>query len=195
MQYPLQLTFKMLALAPQIYVRDAQDAQVMYVKQKLMALKEDITVFSSDDMRTPVFKIKANKVLDFSATYAFTTADGTPLGAIKRQGMRSLWRARYDLLDQDGNATMVLAEENPWVKVLEGLLAEIPVLGFVVNYVLNPSYLLAYGDGRPALRLVKRPSLVGRRFEIQRLDDLLERDEERAVLGVLLMTLMERERG
>jgi hypothetical protein len=195
MQYPLQLTFKVLALAPQIYVKDAQGAPVMYVRQKLMKLKEDITVFSSDDMQTPVFRIKANKVLDFSATYAFTTPDGTPLGAIKRQGMHSLWRARYDLLDPAGNADMILAEENPWVKVLEGLVAEIPVVGFVVNYVLNPSYLVAYGDGRAALRLIKRPSLVGRRFEIQRLDDLLDRDEERAVLGVLLMTLMERERG
>ena len=44
MNYPLNLSFKLLALASQIYVRDANGNLIGYVKQKLLKLKEDINV-------------------------------------------------------------------------------------------------------------------------------------------------------
>ena len=47
MDYPLQLSFKLLALAPQIYVRDRAGQLRMYVKQKLLKLKEQVTVFAA----------------------------------------------------------------------------------------------------------------------------------------------------
>ena len=46
MQYPLELKFKVLALAPQISVTDAGGQQIFYVKQKLFKLKEAVTVFA-----------------------------------------------------------------------------------------------------------------------------------------------------
>ena len=52
MQFPLQLRFKVLALATQIYVTDASGATVFYVKQKMFKLKEDIAVFGRVTERT-----------------------------------------------------------------------------------------------------------------------------------------------
>ena len=46
MQYPLKLSFKIAALAPQLFVRDAAGTELLYVKQKLMSLKDKVTVFS-----------------------------------------------------------------------------------------------------------------------------------------------------
>ena len=40
MQYPLELSFKIIALAPQIYVKDARGQELLYVRQKLLKLKE-----------------------------------------------------------------------------------------------------------------------------------------------------------
>jgi len=46
--YPVKMSFKLLAVAPQISVRDANDTEVMYVKQKLFKLKEEINIFANE---------------------------------------------------------------------------------------------------------------------------------------------------
>ena len=58
MNYPLDLTFKVLALTGQIYVRDASGSLVAFVKQKFLKLKEDINIFADEqqsqrDARNP----------------------------------------------------------------------------------------------------------------------------------------------
>ena len=60
MTYPIEFEFKIMALAPQFYVRDGAGRDVAYVKQKLFKLKEDITVFENASQTTPLYKIKAN---------------------------------------------------------------------------------------------------------------------------------------
>ena len=95
MQFPLQITFKILALAPQMYVQEASGRQIGYVRQKLMAFKESVTVFTDDTQARPIYTINADRVIDFTANYHFADASGRPLGRIRREGMRSLWRAHY----------------------------------------------------------------------------------------------------
>mgnify|MGYP000594785739 CR=1 FL=1 len=55
MNYPLNLSFKIVAIAPQIYVSDAQGGSVCFVKQKLFKLKEDIIVFSDSSKAFDMF--------------------------------------------------------------------------------------------------------------------------------------------
>jgi hypothetical protein len=49
MQYPLDLSFKVLTLVPQIYIKDAIDMSILYVRQKLLKLKEEVTVYADLD--------------------------------------------------------------------------------------------------------------------------------------------------
>ena len=93
MNYPIDFSFKLLALASQIYIRDANGNLLGYVKQKLFKLKEDINVFADEGQTKHLFNIKADRVIDFSAKYNFTDSSGKFLGFIKRQGMRSIWKA------------------------------------------------------------------------------------------------------
>lgn len=195
MHYPLTLRFKLLSLASQIYVTEPGDRVVFYVKQKMFKLKEAITVFADEDQQTERFTIKADRVIDFSATYRFQDAHGRPFGAVRRKGMRSLWKAHYEILDASDQLAMTLSEEKPWIKLLDGLIGEIPFIGAISGYVLNPTYLVSRTDGTPVLRLRKTPSLFERRFEIDKLGDVPEPDEHRALLGTLMMVLLERDRG
>ncbi|ASC71150.1 hypothetical protein XM38_021000 [Halomicronema hongdechloris C2206] len=55
----------------------------------------------------------AGGIGDFSARYTFTDPQGMELGAIKRRGWRSIWRARYDIFDGDA-VIFTIQEENPW---------------------------------------------------------------------------------
>lgn len=195
MQFPLTLRFKFFSLTSEIYVTEPSGQVVYYVKQKLLKLKEAITVFADEQQREVRFTIKADRVIDFSATYHFKDAHGQPIGAIRRKGMRSFWKAHYEILDASGRLTMTLSEENPWIKVLDGLLGDIPVIGFASSYMLNPTYMVSLTDGTPVIRLKKVPSLLERRFAIEQVKALQEPAQSQALLGTLMMVLLERERG
>ena len=195
MQYPLLLRFKLLAIASQVYVSEPSGNVVFYVKQKAFKLKEDITVFGDEAQSRALFSIKADRILDFSANYSFTAANGQPVGSIRRQGMKSLWKAHYDISTPDGQVSMTISEENPWVKVAESVLSEIPILGLFAAYMLNPTYIVTSSDGQIVMRLRKVRSIVDRRFEIDKLTEMHPHDEARAVLGTLMMVLLERTRG
>ena len=194
MQYPLELRFKLFALSPQITVRDATGNSILYVKQQLFRLKEKVEVFSDSSRSNKLFEINADRIIDFSANYRFTAADGTPWGMVRRRGMRSLWSAHYEVIE-DNAVDMNIREEKPWKKVIESLLSDIPLIGFVCIYLLNPSYLISREDGTPALRAIKKPSVFERYFVIEKLNDLDEDDELRALLSMIMMVLLEKSRG
>lgn len=200
MNYPLQMKFKILAVAPQIFVRDATGAEVMYVRQKLFKLKEAINVFADQSRTRHLFIIKADRVLDFSARYNFTDHQGINLGAVKRQGMRSLWKASYQVLDGD-IPRFSIREENAFVKIIDGLFGEIPVVGMFSGYVFNPAYRvtrLTSGSetGPTVMRLVKEPAFLESSFRIEKIDPGLDEKEElQILLGLLMTVLLERQRG
>lgn len=195
MNYPLDLSFKLLAIASQIYIRDADGQLLGYVKQKLFKLKEDINIFADESQTRHLYNIKADRVLDFSAKYNFTDAAGNHLGSIKRQGMRSIWRANYDIFDAASNPAMKINEENGWVKVFDALVGELPVVGMFTGYVFNPSYLVSRTDGTPIARLQKQPAFFEGKFQLSTLAQMSEGDEVRVLLSALSMTLLERRRG
>ena len=196
MQYPLKLSFKILALAPQIFVEDAGGGPLFFVHQKLFKLKEQIHVYRDSTKQTELFQINADRVIDFSARYSFTGPDGQPLGSIKRQGARSLWKATYSIESQDGRPLFIIEEESAWVKFLDGLLGEIPILGAFTGYFLNPTYLLTSAAGGTVFRVVKHRSFLESTFEIQAAGKTPAGVEEAvAVLGILMMVLLERSRG
>src|SRR5690606_15881980 len=140
MHFPLTLTFKVLALAQQATVTDAAGRTICYVKQKLFKLREHVEVFADASMARPLVDIRADRVLDFSARYAFTSPQGTVLGAVRRQGGRSIWRAHYEVEDEAGALIYEVQEENPWTKLADSFLGEIPVLGFLTGYLFHPAY-------------------------------------------------------
>jgi uncharacterized protein YxjI len=194
MQYPLELTFKFWALAPQISVVDAQSNLAFYVKQKLFKLKEAITIFADAEQSRPLYYIKADRIIDFSARYDFTDSNGTYIGSVKRRGLKSLWRARYDIFDGD-TTTLNIQEKNPWVKIADALFAEIPVVGMFTGYVFNPVYLVSRSDGSIVMRLEKIPTFLSRKFTIKAVDRISDREEQQILLSLMMMLLLERNRG
>ena len=57
MNYPLQLSFKILAIARQLSVTDTTGRLVFYVKQKAFKLKEAVTVFADAEQTLPVLSM------------------------------------------------------------------------------------------------------------------------------------------
>ncbi len=196
-QYPLHITFKIWTLAPnKISVVDDSGKLLFLMRQKAFRLKEVIVIYGDENMTAPLYEIKADRIIDFSARYNFTDSHGNELGGVKRQGMKSLWQARYDLFDPTSSAPiMTIQEENPWVKVADALFSEIPLVGMFTGYFFNPSYTVTRPDGAIVMRLSKLPGFLSRHFTIQQVDRLTDRQELQSILSVLMMILLERNRG
>lgn len=193
--YPLTLTFKFLTISSYIRVVDATGRLVSYVKQRAFRLKEDVTIFADESQTVALYHIKADRIIDIGATYRVTAADGRALGAVRQRGMRTLWNATYDILDDTGNALGLVHEQDAWVKVIDSLIGEIPFLGFVIQQWINPTYLIDGADGVTLLRMRKRPSLIERRFLVEQDAPLPPRLDQLALPAVLMVVLLERGRG
>jgi uncharacterized protein YxjI len=197
-QYPLHLRFKLIALAPQIYITDANGNELMFLRQKILPLKEDIRIYADSNKSREIFRLKADRILDFSARYHITdSATERPLGSVKHKGLRSIWKATYLISDASDRETHTITEDNPWVKVADIVLGEIPIVGMFTGYFFHPTYT-AYrlANNQPVMQLVKQPSFFERYFEIHKLEDNLSDDEERLlVLSFLMKVQLERSRG
>lgn len=119
----------------------------------------------------------------------------TYFGRLARRGMRSFWKSQYDIIDENNQPTYQINEDNAWIKIFDGMVGEIPVLGMFTGYLLNPSYTVKDSSGKEYFRLKKMPSMFGRRFQLIRLIDIDDEDETLVVLSFLMMVLLERERG
>ena len=194
LKYPIELHFRLLTLGQRISAVDAGGNMLMFIKQKMFKLKEKVEIYSNDSLSQLMFRIEADRMLDFSANYHFTDAVGNDWGSVRRQGMRSLWSAHYDVI-QDGQIDMTIREENPTKKVLESILGEIPIIGLIAVYLLNPSYLICRPDGKPLLRLTKQAAIFEGRFTLEKLDDMPEDDELRSLIALIMVVLLERRRG
>ena len=195
MHFPLTLTFKVLALAQQATVTDAAGRTVCYVKQKLFKLREHVEVFADASMARPLVDIRADHMLDFSARYVFTNPSGTVLGAVRRRGTRSLWRAHYEVEDEAGVLLYEIQEENPWAKVADSFLGEIPLLGALTGYLFHPAYQVARPDGMLVVRAIKQPAFFESTFSIEQQTEVPERNRLRLVLALLMLVVLERSRG
>lgn len=195
MNYPIDLTFKILALASQIYIKDANGNLMGYVKQKLLKLKEDINVFSDESQSQILFNIKADRVIDFSARYNFTDSQGQFLGSIKRQGRRSIWKANYEISDASNQTIFHINEENAWIKVGNALVGELPIISIFTGYFLNPAYILSDGNNTPLMRIQKQPAFMESKFHLVPNSQIPADKETLILLSCLTMVLLERGRG
>jgi uncharacterized protein YxjI len=194
-QFPLSLTFKIGTFSNDFIATDANDQTLAYVRQKMFKLKEEVNLFTDDSKSELKYSIKADRWLDFSASYRFEDASGKNLGRVARKGWRSFWKAKYEIYDISENQDFIIEEANAWVKVADSLLGEVAIIGMLTGYFFNPTYNVTRANGEIVAKLKKEPSFFGRRFKVEKLMQLKEVEEERILLGLMMMVLLERRRG
>lgn len=195
--FPLRLTFKLLAFAPQFVVHDANGAAVAYVRQKLFKFKEAVTVYADESQSAVRFQIQADRVIDFSARYNFTDAQGASLGSIKQRGLRSLYKASFDVIDNDA-PIFNINEKSMLTRFFDGLFGQIPVIGLLSGYLFQPAYEVSRPGGETVMTLTKKPALFEGRFDIELTGaggPLLLRESSQLMLSLMMLVLLERNRG
>jgi hypothetical protein len=200
LQFPLILRMKLIAFAPQFFVEDVNQKPVAYIKQKLFKLKEAINIFADETQKDVLYTIAADRIIDFSARYNFKKPDGLILGSVKRHGMRSLWRAQYDVYgtnDTNGDERVVftISEESVLTRFFDNIFSQIPLLGSLSGYIFQPSYIVKRESGEDVMRLSKQPALWEGVFKMEKLAMLSHVEQESLMLSLFMTVLLERQSG
>jgi len=86
---------------------------VAYVRQKRMAIKEDIRFYADENESQEVFRIKARSMFDIGgARYDVTAADGASIGVLEHSFRKSLFRSTWKVTDADGGEVMTAQEHS-----------------------------------------------------------------------------------
>ena len=193
--YPVEFVFKIGTLANDFTAKDSNGKTIGYVRQKMFKLKEDIQVFSDESRATVLYTIGADRIIDFNASYHFKNAAGQEIGKVGRKGRKSILKAHYNIFDGNGGLDYTISEENPWAKVGDAFLSEIPILGMLTGYFFNPRYVVKDKSDQIIARLSKEKSFFGRRFKLEEVGKFQPGDDERILMALMMMSLLERRRG
>jgi uncharacterized protein YxjI len=86
---------------------------VAFVRQRKMAIKEDIRFFGDEQESEELFRIKARSVFDIGgARYDVTDAAGAPIGVLEHVFGKSLLRSTWKVTDADGGEVVTAQERS-----------------------------------------------------------------------------------
>ncbi len=116
--------FKLFGAAFHIYEPSGRVA--FYSKQKAFKLKEDIRLYTGEDMRTEVLSIQARQIIDFSAAYdVIDSSINMKVGALKRKGMKSLVKDEWIIMDAEDREIGFIKEDSMTLALIRRLLTNL----------------------------------------------------------------------
>ena len=115
-------------------VYDDENNIVLYSKQKAFKLKEDIRVYTGEDMNTEVLRIKARNIIDFSAAYdVFDPNTNETVGTLRRKGFRSLLQDKWEILDTTDSCIGTIEEDSMLLALVRRFLSNLVPQAFTVT--------------------------------------------------------------
>jgi len=122
--------FKFIGEAFHIY--NQQGEVEFYVKQKGFKLKEDIRVFTGEDMKEEVLLIQARSAIDFSATYdVYDSSTNEKLGSLKRKGLKSIIKDEWLIFDAKDNEIGNIKEDGMALALIRRFLVNLIPQSFI----------------------------------------------------------------
>lgn len=120
---PVANLYKVSALAP----GDEAGAPVAFVRQKKLAIREDLRFFADESESEELFRVKARQVVDVGGRYDVTTAAGERIGVLQRRFAQTLLRTTWTILDSDEGQLAEVTESSMARAVLRRVV-DIPIL-------------------------------------------------------------------
>jgi uncharacterized protein YxjI len=109
-----------------LYRISANGEPVAFVRQKKLAIKEDIRFFADESESTELFRIKARAVLELGGRYDVATPDGESIGALEKLFGKSLLRSTWRLIGADEAEQAVVKERSQFWAVIRRAIDVVP---------------------------------------------------------------------
>ncbi len=105
----------------------AAGGPVAFVRQKRMAIREDIRFFADDSEAEELFRIKARSVLDIGGSrYDVLAADGTPIGRLEHVFGKSLFRSTWRIVGDADREVAIARERSQFLAIARRVVDFVP---------------------------------------------------------------------
>ncbi|MGB0767804.1 MAG: hypothetical protein ACPGYV_08845 [Phycisphaeraceae bacterium] len=100
-------------MGAKFHIYDPQGNLALFAKLKAFKIKEDIRIYADEQMTQEVLAIRTKSVFDISGTYDVqdTVANET-VGALRRRGVKSMFRDEWLILDSAGQEIGKIIEDS-----------------------------------------------------------------------------------
>jgi hypothetical protein len=105
---PVANLYKVSALAP----GNEAGTPVAFVRQKKLAIREDLRFFADESESEELFRVKARQVVDVGGRYDVTMPAGERIGVLQRRFAQTLLRTTWVILDADEGALAEVTESS-----------------------------------------------------------------------------------
>ena len=114
-----------------LYRISARGLPVAFVRQKRMAIKEDIRFFTGEDETEELFRIKARAMMELGGRYDVTTPTGEKIGVLEKVFSTSLFRSTWRILDANEQEVAVAQERSMLWAIVRRVIDAVPYGEFV----------------------------------------------------------------
>jgi hypothetical protein len=180
MEFPVDLTFRMLGWTAKLVLTDARGHTFGYV-DPARRTQGCLPIYSDESLSTVLFAIR----WEHGFAQWFEDRAGQRIGEFG-----SVPTAAGKFVKIGGEARFHFVDETPWVNFFERDFPNLPFVNALTGAMLNPSVLaVRTKPEHPVLRIVKKRQLIDIRFRIDRLNDIDDREQECLLLASMVECL------
>jgi len=177
---------KVIAIANQYWIEDANERVLGFARQKIIRIKENIPIFADDSMKQEIFRIQQDQVMDMWGTFSVVdSATGAVVGKVRREALSSgVYKDQYQLLDHTGRPV--------------GRVAERAGRGLARKYLpggnLVPEKVIVEFFGQEVAEIKQQFKIIGDIWEVDCSRVPPQFDRRTLLASMLLMGMIERDR-
>jgi uncharacterized protein YxjI len=121
---------KVLAIGRKYFIEDGMGTRIGFCHQKIFKLKEDIRIYTDENMTDELLTMKQEQILDWAGTFAITDpTSGRKVGYVGRKALKSIIKDTWKIFDKNRNEIATVEEGGGALAILRrifGFLAFIP---------------------------------------------------------------------
>jgi uncharacterized protein YxjI len=114
-----------------LYRISADGAPVAFVRQKRMAIKEDIRFYADESQSEELFRIKARSMMELGGRYDVTTPAGERIGVLGKVFGASLLRSTWSIMDGNEQELAVAKERSQFWAIVRRVIDAVPYGDFI----------------------------------------------------------------
>lgn len=113
---------------------------IMYIQHPLLRLREEFVIYEDEAQTRPLLRVKSKQIIAINFAFEITDASsGRVFGTVRKQGLRSIVRDRFILLDPSDNEIGYAEEQGasllrrfiPWLTSKHAIFANGKQVAFI----------------------------------------------------------------
>lgn len=192
MQFPIDITFKMLGWHANLHVTDGSGRMIGFVPGAQIR-DGKLPVYADESKGPSIYTIKA----EHAFTHWFEDAEGTKIGQL---GLTPLGLGKFVFVD--GEPRFRFAIGSDWLDFFDRMVPNVPVLtGLFGSFIRpwthavriegGPDEQGATLDGADVLRITKQRMMIDIRYRLRALEDVAARERECLLLSAIVYALQD----